>query len=195
MAVAKCATGFWLIILPASTKFIRKAAKQKRAQTPKFEPKSKAKPYETAAQKVCEETISSAIPSDTAKNDVINEQTSPSPLGSKEESDPPHPRETTSSSVRHKNLYPALLLGLSMTTRGEIGFLIAAIAQSSSILAPSEVYLVVLYGILLCTFFGPIGVGVIGRRIEKVAHGAGGRDAVLGGWGEPERRAVTETER
>jgi hypothetical protein len=194
MAVAKCATGCWLIILPASTKFIRKAATENRAQNQKMKAKSKANPSEPPVPKLCEQTTSSASPSDTANTDAVNEQTSPSPE-SKEESNPPHPRETTSSSVRHKNLYPALLLGLSMTTRGEIGFLIAAIAQSSAILAPSEVYLVVLYGILLCTLFGPIGVGVIGTRIEKVAHGAGGRDAVLGGWGEPEKPATTETER
>jgi hypothetical protein len=82
-----------------------------------------------------------------------------------------------------------------MTTRGEIGFLIAAIAQSSSVLAPPEVYLVVLWGILLCTLFGPIGVGVIARKIERLALGTGGRDAVLGGWGEAQRPDTPETER
>jgi hypothetical protein len=196
MAIAKCATGCWLKILPASTKFIGNAATKKRAKSQKLKSKSKVKPSEPPAPRVYEQTTSSAIPSvsDVAKTNGVSEQTSPSPEP-KAESDPPPLRETTLSSVRHKNLYPALLLGFSMTTRGEIGFLIAAIAQSSSILAPSEVYLVVLYGILLCTLFGPIGVGVVARRIENVAHGAGGRDAVLGGWGEPERRATGETER
>ena len=76
-------------------------------------------------------------------------------------------------------VYPALLLGLAMTTRGEIGFLIAAVAQSARVISPDEVYLVIIWGILLCTLTGPIGVGIIVRRIKRL-----GRENVLGGWGE-----------
>jgi hypothetical protein len=66
-----------------------------------------------------------------------------------------------------------------MTTRGEIGFLIAAVAESAGIISPDEVYLVIIWGILLCTLLGPIGVGFIVRRIKRL-----GRENVLGGWGE-----------
>jgi len=76
-------------------------------------------------------------------------------------------------------VYPALLLGMAMTTRGEIGFLIAAVAQTAGVITPEEVYLVINWGIVLCTLMGPIGVGIIVRRIEKV-----GKEEVLGGWGE-----------
>jgi hypothetical protein len=66
-----------------------------------------------------------------------------------------------------------------MTTRGEIGFLIAAVAQSAGVISPEEIYLVIIWGILLCTLMGPIGVGIIVRRIKRL-----GRENVLGGWGE-----------
>lgn len=75
--------------------------------------------------------------------------------------------------------YPALLLGMAMTTRGEIGFLIAAVAQTAGVISPEEVYLVINWGIVLCTLIGPIGVGIIARRIKKV-----GKEEVLGGWGD-----------
>jgi hypothetical protein len=68
---------------------------------------------------------------------------------------------------------------MAMTTRGEIGFLIAAVAQTAGVITPEEVYLVINWGIVLCTLMGPIGVGIIVRRIEKV-----GKEEVLGGWGE-----------
>ena len=65
-----------------------------------------------------------------------------------------------------------------MTTRGEIGFLIAAVAQSAGVISPEEVYLVVIWGILLCTLMGPIGVGIVVRRIKNV-----GREEGLKDWG------------
>jgi hypothetical protein len=75
--------------------------------------------------------------------------------------------------------YAALLLGMAMTTRGEIGFLIAAVAQTAGVISPEEVYFVINWGIVLCTLMGPIGVGIIARRIKKV-----GKEEVLGGWGD-----------
>ena len=95
--------------------------------------------------------------------------------------------------IRHKNVYPALLLGMAMTTRGEIGFLIAAVAQAGGILSPQELYLVVVWGIILCTLFGPIGVGLVTRKIEKMEGNPGGRKQVLGEWGEAEKSRNTST--
>jgi len=70
-----------------------------------------------------------------------------------------------------------------MTTRGEIGFLIAAIAQSTGILMPEEVYLVAVWAIVLCTLVGPIGMGLIVRKVKKVKEATGGIQ-ILGIWGE-----------
>lgn len=68
-----------------------------------------------------------------------------------------------------------------MTTRGEIGFLIAALAQSSGLLEPQDLYLVVLWGVVLCTLLGPICVGLLVRRMENIEEQ--GRAHVLGDWG------------
>ena len=89
------------------------------------------------------------------------------------------PTSGSISSQLHGRIYPALLLSLAMTTRGEIGFLIAAVAESSGLLLPEDVYLIVQWGIVLCTLGGPIGVGLVVRRIRQ-------GKAVLGGWGETE---------
>jgi hypothetical protein len=70
-----------------------------------------------------------------------------------------------------------------MTTRGEIGFLIAAVAQSTGVLMPEEVYLVVVWAIVLCTLLGPIGIGVTVRKIQRVKENVEDAD-VLGTWGE-----------
>lgn len=75
-------------------------------------------------------------------------------------------------------MLPALLLGFAMTTRGEIGFLIAAVAQSAGVISPEEVYLVIIWGILLCTLMGPIGMGIVVKSIKRVGWEEG-----LGDWG------------
>ena len=69
----------------------------------------------------------------------------------------------------------------AMTTRGEIGFLIAAIGQSADIFVSEEIYLIVIWAIVLCTLIGPIGVGLIVKRIEKEEKH--GRSNILGVWG------------
>jgi hypothetical protein len=73
----------------------------------------------------------------------------------------------------------AMLMGLSMIARGEIGFLIASLSQSSGILtlkkrdgsdtksSGEEVFLVIIWAVVLCTIAGPVGVGIIVRRIRK----------------------------
>jgi len=77
--------------------------------------------------------------------------------------------------------YAIILLSCAMNTRGEIGFLVAAIGQSVGILVPEEVYLVVIWAIVLCTLLGPIGTGFVVWRIRKANETSGGN--VLGTWG------------
>lgn len=97
------------------------------------------------------------------------------------------------------SLYPAAMLGSAMVARGEIGFLIASVAESQGIwhngvpqTSPSEahrssdVFLIVTWAIFLCTLVGPLALGLIVRRVkalEKTKEASGRRDAVLGSWG------------
>lgn len=111
----------------------------------------------------------------------------PRPVSSEMRSFTPRPEMPVS-------LYPASIVGLGMVARGEIGFLIAALAESTGIFGrpanggPSELFLVVTWAISLCTIIGPICVGLLVNRVKrleagsKVRNGEGKRD-VLGAWG------------
>ncbi|RDL36144.1 Uncharacterized protein BP5553_06756 [Venustampulla echinocandica] len=92
------------------------------------------------------------------------------------------------------SLYPAAMLGTAMTARGEIGFLIASLAETTGLFksssmpstGSSEVYLVVTWAIVLCTIIGPLGVGTLVKRVRRLQSereknpGVGGP---LGIWG------------
>ena len=85
-----------------------------------------------------------------------------------------------------------------MMARGEIGFLIAALAQSRGIFAAeneesgtrensgSTIYLVAMWAIVLCTVIGPVSVGLLVRRVKRLQlqrrERSGGEDP-LGIWG------------
>ena len=90
-----------------------------------------------------------------------------------------------------KSLYPASILGCAMVARGEIGFLISAVAESRGIYSStddgsSELFLIVTWAIMLCTIVGPIGVGVLTKRVRSLQEierdGKEGEDP-LGVWG------------
>jgi Kef-type K+ transport system membrane component KefB len=78
------------------------------------------------------------------------------------------------------SLYPASVLGTAMVSRGEIGFLIASVAESRGIFAnntldgkttrndSSEIFLIVIWAITLCTIIGPLGVGLLVRRVRTL---------------------------
>lgn len=82
----------------------------------------------------------------------------------------------------------AMLIGFAMIARGEIGFLIASLSQSSGTLtlknrdgsdaqsSGEEIFLVIVWAVVLCTIVGPVGVGVIVRRLRQ--H----NPAVYTGW-------------
>jgi Kef-type K+ transport system membrane component KefB len=83
-----------------------------------------------------------------------------------------------------RSLYPASILGLAMVARGEVAFLIASVAQSTGIFAGTsateQLYLVVMWAAMVCTIVGPLGVGVLVRRVKVLEKGGVG---VLGVWG------------
>jgi len=75
------------------------------------------------------------------------------------------------------SLYPCAILGLAMVARGEIGFLISSLAESNGIFSTGgndQIFLIVTWAIVLCTVVGPVGVGLLVRRVkrlEKVKEG------------------------
>ncbi|KAI9670712.1 MAG: hypothetical protein M1817_003821 [Caeruleum heppii] len=84
-----------------------------------------------------------------------------------------HPRAS-------RSLYPAAIVGTAMTARGEIGFLIASIAESNGMFAlkekgfpgqgSSNMYLIIIWAIVLCTIIGPIAVGTLVKRVRGLQH-------------------------
>ncbi|EHA56027.1 hypothetical protein MGG_08252 [Pyricularia oryzae 70-15] len=88
--------------------------------------------------------------------------------------------------------YPACILGCAMVARGEIGFLISALAESTGIFSgqagaperPSELFLIVTWAITLCTIIGPLCVGLLVNRVKRLERKSrGGKHNVLGAWG------------
>ena len=99
-----------------------------------------------------------------------------------------HP-QPNHQSPKPLSLYPASILGIAMVARGEIGFLISAVAESNGIFGSSstgdsEIFLIVTWAIVLCTIIGPLGVGLLVRRVRRLesCKGKGTKD-VLGVWG------------
>lgn len=94
----------------------------------------------------------------------------------------PHISSSSPPERRVLRAYSPALLGLAMGARGEIGFLIASVAESHGIFSPStsslapsivpekqdELYLVVVWAIVLCTIVGPVTVGGLVRRIKRL---------------------------
>jgi hypothetical protein len=101
----------------------------------------------------------------------------------KPRSNPPGPaaksKPKSFSLPKPKSLYPASILGSAMVARGEIGFLVSAIAQSNGIFssirpdsssagAVQDLFLIVTWAIVLCTVIGPFTVGLIVRRVRRL---------------------------
>ncbi|GFF53566.1 hypothetical protein IFM46972_09810 [Aspergillus udagawae] len=131
----------------------------------------------------------SQLPAATAGTDSPQEGLCPPVAQTSSPQLPPKPR----------SLYPASILGLAMVARGEIGYLIASLAETDGIFSPhsssspatnsqevaSEIYLVVIWAITLCTFIGPICVGSLVKRVktlQSLRTHSGGEDP-LGTWG------------
>ncbi|EFQ98471.1 hypothetical protein MGYG_01499 [Nannizzia gypsea CBS 118893] len=104
-------------------------------------------------------------------------------------------RSSPSSQISNPlSLYPAAMLGTAMVSRGEIGFLIASLAETSGLLrsqgeehaGSSKLYLIVTWANVLCTIIGPLSVGMLTRRVRKLQgrrEGNPGGIDPLGHWG------------
>lgn len=95
------------------------------------------------------------------------------------------------------SLYPAGIISCAMTARGEIGFLISSVAETKGVFrqgpadaaAVSDIFLIVTWAIVLCTILGPLGVGLLVRRVKRLetqssaAQVEGHKRNALGVWG------------
>ncbi|KAH6622182.1 Sodium/hydrogen exchanger family-domain-containing protein [Boeremia exigua] len=175
MAFAKVVCGLWLVRLTiAPTNTVRRVVHGlKLPAVPHLWGRSKVQATHTTAERAT--TEAEAVPSATAS--IHERRSSPNP---------PKPL----------SIHPPLILALAMCARGEIGFLISGVAESTGVFSPSgvtssepsDIFLVVTWAIVLCTSVGPLGVGLSVRRVRKLQarkererEGAG-RD-VLGVWG------------
>lgn len=116
------------------------------------------------------------------------------PAGHPESQEESHatPRRSSTGTFppKPKSLYPPSILGLAMVTRGEVGYLIASLAQSQGMFGTgssgeiSEIYMVIIWAISICTLIGPICLGTLVKRVKKLQEirGDSGPDP-LGVWG------------
>ncbi|KAJ5389794.1 uncharacterized protein N7496_000862 [Penicillium cataractarum] len=119
-------------------------------------------------------------------------QTSQQPSGA--EVRPSTLSENNAPGKQTRSLYPASIVGLAMIARGEIGYLIASVAETGGLFAQpdkdtnngnSEIYLVVVWAITLCTIIGPICVGTLVKRVKSLQaqRSQSGSPDPLGLWG------------
>ncbi|KAL2005590.1 hypothetical protein VTN00DRAFT_10083 [Thermoascus crustaceus] len=171
---------FCAVILRNKAK--EKAAGDKRRQDPKTAQDQKQKHGEKD-NKERDSKSSSERPDGETSTPSQEAATSTERASSPSLSLPPKP----------KSLYPPSILGLAMVARGEIGYLIASLAETNGIFVQSssnggrssEIYLVVIWAITLCTLVGPISVGTLVKRVKKLQkqrERSGGSDP-LGVWG------------
>lgn len=175
MIIAKLACGLWLM---SFTNPFRALVQLSHKLTPKLKRSSKG--LVPGAQ--CAENSS---PSDGAGAAQEGEGRDAVPL--EPVTDAPKPEKALS-------LYPACIVGIGMVARGEIGYLISALAESKGIFGATEdgqssdIFLIVTWAITLCTIIGPISVGLIVNRVRKLENGSlkekgEGKKNVLGAWG------------
>ncbi|KAJ5585402.1 uncharacterized protein N7459_005202 [Penicillium hispanicum] len=137
-------------------------------------------------------------PNKNTSGEVPRQRPESSSAGSRSQVEPqghtpngtPDSNNTPALSSKPKSLYPPSILGLAMVARGEVGYLIASLAQSQGMFPSrpsgktSEVYLVIIWAISICTLLGPISVGTLVKRVQKLQkmRAPSGADP-LGIWG------------
>jgi hypothetical protein len=145
--------------------------------------KSKIASQFTHSQSVVQQLVRKGASKSKSEN---QKKSSSSSSGSKLET-----HVTTEETDKPISLYPATILGFAMVSRGEIGFLISSIAESKGIWqkdgqdvqGSSDTFITVTWAIFLCTFIGPIVVGLVVRRVRSLEKQSSPRQRqVLGSW-------------
>jgi hypothetical protein len=194
MVLGKMVCGLWLVRIPfKSSTLVRLrvlAKKLPRLHIPHFWGVSGKKGNNTELSVVPQDSGSIDDPQTKAEasSDPVDGTTAPKALLNPGDHTSPDPRKPLS-------LYPASILSCAMVARGEIGFLISAIAESNGIFSShsdktagaSEIFLIVTWAIVLCTILGPVCVGLLVKRVKKLQKGAQNghnqRTDILGVWG------------
>lgn len=197
MTFGKMVTGIWLVrfssvSIPNPVSIFKKFATFSRQAklSRKTKEKRKAKENQPQLELKCQ----------PARNPTANHQgesshKSASPPMRDENLATPQNENNSSLPPKPKSLYPPAILGLAMIARGEVGYLISSLAESqgifstqesgSSTSSSSEIYLVIIWAISICTLIGPICVGTLVRRVKKVQKTRfnSGTPDPLGAWG------------
>ncbi|XWX00514.1 hypothetical protein V2A60_008534 [Cordyceps javanica] len=193
MMLGKLFCGVWLLRLPVKLKQTVPKPFRKNVQQPAKDSHASTMKYSatddiatTIARDTTDDVTSCASGLDVPKRgQVLSRGNKPERI----------PKNATTAGVKPRSLYPASILGCAMIARGEIGFLIASIAESKGIFTDgsnatsnSKIYLCINWAIMLCTVAGPLAVGLLVQRIRRLqrrVETSGGRvmGDVLGDWG------------
>ncbi|KAL2670715.1 hypothetical protein Neosp_014514 [[Neocosmospora] mangrovei] len=188
MTISKLACGIWLISFTNPLRPFQKIAQRLVVMS-----KQNPKPLVPGAQ--CADPDPAARDPTTASDPTEREAVPLEPLAdTMARPVSPEVRNSTPKPEKAVSLYPACIVGLGMVARGEIGFLIAALAESKGVFGrppngqPSEMFLIVTWAISLCTVIGPICVGLLVNRVKQLEAGSlksrgEGKRNVLGAWG------------
>ena len=171
MAFAKGVTSVWLVVLPLLHLLLRKLILTCRSLIHRILKTLKSRQQSPVTSSVSAPTV--AKEQEPPPNEISRPPESASAITSNVTPTNIQPRTTDGETDRrdetptisHK-LNEVLLVGFAMISRGEIGFLISGVAQTANVLTPLALYLVVIWGILICTLIGPICVGMIVRKME-----------------------------
>ncbi|KAI1410464.1 Sodium/hydrogen exchanger [Hypoxylon sp. FL1857] len=206
MAIGKIMCGLWLVRFPISMsglaeKFGLFVSSRYHLLFSRFRwrrTSSPSSPKETRLEGPQSGSISQAVENSNPIDDqriLSPSQEEPRQPAAPSCSESGSPRVTTPA--KPLSLYPAAIMSSAMVARGEIGFLISAVAESNGVFrrpsdnantGASALFLIVTWAIVLCTILGPISVGILVRRVKKLEGKAttteerGTRD-VLGVWG------------
>jgi len=215
MALGKLACGFWLLrfsVPKISSPWENIKLSQLIGNIPILsfcfrDRKGKGKWRQTSSNDVA---LSTSRPTRTTRQDHQPQHSTPSSSTSTPKAAKATPttsstnKLTTPQAPKPRSLYPAALVSCAMVARGEVGFLISSLAQSKGLFAAAstspnaeqgqdqdhpDIYLIVTWAIFLCTVIGPLGVGLLVRRVRaleketRVRNGGGeGLRGVLGVW-------------
>ena len=210
MLVGKLATGILLIRVaaPSGTNATKVQKIIDRLNAPQWSCWSRAtaaKIFSSRGKNTADTANPKAMPDIGIARATISRQSPKQPSDRPPHSTPEHalssatpaPPQASAPPTKSRSLYPAAIVGTAMMARGEIGFLIAALAESTGIFASheesatredggSEIYLVAIWAIVLCTVISPVSVGLLVRRVKKLQQQrrvSGGGEDPLGTWG------------
>lgn len=144
MAIGKFMTGIWLLRFTIPAFILKPLEKLRLLKKLRW---SSARPAAAAAAVTDRELE----PKSSKQPSSQSSPPSPSPS--------PPPATAQAAPQKPRSLYPPAITGLAMIARGEIGFLIASVAEARGIFSSSgnstgssELYLIVIWATVLCTF-------------------------------------------